>query len=201
MEEYPSNSIKEKSDKPERKLERVTTGVAKTKKKGEMRKVKDVFISEDVNKIKSYVLLDVLVPAIKKAISDIVTNGIDMILYGEARYDRRSNTPGAKVSYSSYYVSGNNNDKRDYNRPRNTGFDYDDLVFASRGDAEAVLSAMEDAIERYGFVSILDMYDLAEVSTSNYTLGNYGWKNLRNSKTVPVRDGYVIKLPKAEPLK
>lgn len=38
-----------------------------------------MFISEDAGNIKSYVVLDVLVPAIKKAIADIVTGGIDML--------------------------------------------------------------------------------------------------------------------------
>lgn len=59
-------------------------------KKSEMQKFADVFISEDVNNVKSYIVMDVLVPAIKKAISDIVTNGIDMILYGETGKSKRT---------------------------------------------------------------------------------------------------------------
>ena len=54
-----------------------------------MQKFADVFISEDVNNVKSYIVMDVLVPAIKKAISDIVTNGIDMILYGKLGNQKR----------------------------------------------------------------------------------------------------------------
>lgn len=200
MEEYPSNSIKEKTDKPAKKLEKVTTGVVKSQKKTEGQKFKEAFMAEITSNVKHYTSPEVLVPSIKNAIWDLATFVLNMALYGEGRRDRRSNVPGAKVSYTSFYQS--NDSKRDYTKPRPTsGFDYDDLVFVSRGDAEAVLSAMEDAIDRYGFVSILDMYDLAEVSTSNYTLGNYGWKNLRNSQTVPVNGGYILKLPKAEPLK
>mgnify|MGYP003299575656 CR=1 FL=1 len=201
MEEYPSNSHKSKETEgqPEKRLEKVVSGQTKSKKKGEMRKLRDSFISEDAPKLKEYVILDVLIPAIKKAISDIVTNGVDMILYGETRHDRKT-VNGSKVSYSSYYVGGNKEEKRDRSRVRD-GFDYDDILFAHRGDAEVVLSAMEDTIDRYGFVSVLDMYDLADVSTSNYTLGNYGWKGLRGAKTVPASGGYVIKLPKPEPLK
>ena len=86
MDDYKPNSnrFKEgKVDEPvvrEKKVEAITT--ATVKKKGEMKKFTDIFISEDVGSVKSYILMDVLVPAIKKAISDIVTNGIDMILYG-----------------------------------------------------------------------------------------------------------------------
>ena len=68
----------------ERKIKKVVTSPVKTKK-NDGRKLANIFISEDAANVKSYVFMDVLVPAIKKAISDIVTNGIDMILYGETR--------------------------------------------------------------------------------------------------------------------
>ena len=88
MEEYKPNSHRSKEERkesiPEKHVEKVISGTVKPKKKSEMQKFADVFISEDVNNVKSYIVMDVLVPAIKKAISDIVTNGIDMILYGEA---------------------------------------------------------------------------------------------------------------------
>ncbi len=84
MEEYKPNSHRSKEERkesiPEKHVEKVISGTVKPKKKSEMQKFADVFISEDVNNVKSYIVMDVLVPAIKKAISDIVTNGIDMIL-------------------------------------------------------------------------------------------------------------------------
>ena len=90
MEDYPSNSYnsrqyqKEKDSTTEpKKIESVVSGKVRTKKKSEARKFADIFITEDIANVKTYVFMDVLVPAIKKAISDIVTNGIDMILYGE----------------------------------------------------------------------------------------------------------------------
>ena len=200
MEEYVPNSRKSKetSEKPEKRLEKVTKGVTKSKKKGEMQKVKDIFIADDMSKIKDYVLMEVLVPTIKRAISDIVSNGIDMILYGEAKHDRKS-TPAGNVSYASYYAG--RGDKKDRIAAKaSSAISYDDISFENRGDAETVLSAMEDSIERYGFVSILDMFDLADVSTSNYALGKYGWRDLHEAKTVFVRGEYMIKLPKPEPL-
>ena len=84
MEEYKSNSDKARQEQSEKKVEAVITGTAKTRKKGEMQKFANVFIAEDANNVMSYILMEVIVPAAKKAISDIVTTGIDMILYGEA---------------------------------------------------------------------------------------------------------------------
>ena len=80
MEDYKSNSDKVRQEQQsEKKVEAVITGAAKTRKKGEMQKFADVFIAEDANNVKSYILMEVIVPAVKKAISDIVTTGIDMI--------------------------------------------------------------------------------------------------------------------------
>lgn len=200
MEEYSSNSHKSKQQNAseEKKVTTVVSGNVKTKKKNEVQKFADVFISEDVANVKSYILMDVLVPAIKKAISDIVTNGIDMILYGEAGRSKKNNSGGSKVSYRSYYENPSRRESSP--RVRGNDFDYDDLIFDKRGDAEAVLTAMDDIIERYQIVSVGDLYDLAHVSTDNYMVNKYGWTDIRNASIVRVRDGYVIKLPKAMPL-
>lgn len=201
MEEYPSNSYNSKKyqdEKDGKKVEKVVTGNVKTKKKSEARKLADIFISEDIANVKSYVFMDVLVPAIKKAIADIVTNGIDMILYGESGRTKRSGT-ASKISYSSYYKR-DDHPREERVKGRN-GFDYDEIIFDNRGDAEAVLSSMEDIIDQYDIVSVGDLYDLAEVSTSNYAVNNYGWTDLRSASVVRVRDGYILKLPRALPIK
>lgn len=106
MEDYKSNSDKARQEQQsEKKVEAVITGAAKTRKKGEMQKFADVFIAEDANNVKSYILMEVIVPAVKKAISDIVTTGIDMILYGEAGRSKKNGT-ASKVSYRNYYDQG-----------------------------------------------------------------------------------------------
>lgn len=200
MEEYGPNSYKSKEEKkadvPEKKVGKVIVGSAKSKKKGEMQKFADVFISEDVSNVKSYIFLEVIVPAIKKAISDVVTNGIDMILYGESGRSRRNSTT-TKVSYGKYY---NSDREPRRSQPRTTGFDYDDIVFENRGDAESVLDAMNEIISTYGVVSVGDLYDLADVSTDNFTVNKYGWTDISGCKAVRVREGYILKLPKATPI-
>jgi hypothetical protein len=57
---------------------------------------------------------------------------------------------------------------------------------------------MDDIIERYRMVSVADLFDLVGESCS-FTDQKYGWTNLRNAEVVRVRDGYMIKLPKALP--
>lgn len=78
-------------------------------------------------------------------------------------------------------------------------YDFDDVVFDTRGEADEVLSSMDELMDRYGVVSVADMYDLCGM-TCNYTDNKYGWKSLARADISRVRDGYMIKLPKAEPI-
>lgn len=201
MADYQPNSHKSKelatkTQTEERRVQKVVSGKAKTKKNG-ARKLTDIFISEDASNVKSYIFMDVLVPAIKKAISDIVTDGIAMILYGET--GGRKSKSSSRVSYRSYY-DDRRDDRRDRDRFESRGrFDYDDIVFESRGEAELVREQMVELIERYGFVTVADMYDMADL-TAPYTANKYGWTNIRNAEPVRVRDGYILKLPKAMPI-
>ena len=58
---------------------------------------------------------------------------------------------------------------------------------------------MDELVSTYGLVSVADFFDLLGV-TGNYTDNNYGWTDIRNAKVMRVKDGYMIKLPKALPL-
>lgn len=198
MEEYPSNSHKSReeslSKKP--KIEKVISGNVKTKKKSGLHKLSDIFISEDASNVKSYIVMDVLVPAIKKAISDIVTNGIEMMLYGETS-KKRGNL--SRISYNTIY----SDDRRQVRDRRSSinRYEYEDIIFDNKGEAEEVLRCMDEIAETYKLVSVADFYDLVGI-TGNYTDIKYGWDRdaMRMASTVRVRDGYIIKLPRALPL-
>lgn len=200
---YTPNSHKYKEEQKnaaleEKRVQKVVKSPVKTKT-NEVRKFADIFISEDITNVKNYIFMDVLVPAIKKAIYDIVTNGIDMFLYGGSGKNK-SNSSGSKVSYRSYYDQKNNNSYRgsENNMSRN-GFDYDEIIFSNRGEAEAVKQQMQDTINRYGVVTVSDLYDMVDL-TAPYTSQKYGWMNVSGAEAIRVRDGYTLKLPRAVPI-
>lgn len=210
---YPPNSYKYREEQKkvasnttnvpeEKRVSKVAQGPVKTKT-NEVRKIADIFISEDISNVKNYIFMDVLVPAIKKAIYDIVTNGIDMFLYGGTGKGK-SNTTASKVSYRNYYErkDSNNSSYRGSESERSHNvFDYDDIVFSNRGDAEAVKQQMQDCITRYGMVTVADLYEMADPNlTAPYTSHKYGWISVSNVETQRVRDGYILKLPKAAPI-
>lgn len=200
----PDNSHKSRAEKKEaaelkktdeKRVEKVVHGKVK-KKENNMRKLTDIFISEDVTNVKDYIIFDVVVPALKKAVYDLIVGTLDMSLYGGRG---NGNRPKAdKVSYRDY----NDISRRDSGARTRTssGYSYDDIVLETRGEAETVLSRMDEIMEEYNIVRVADLYDLVG-ETGDYTDNNYGWTNIRNAKIVRVRDGYKIDMPRALPIR
>lgn len=202
IEDFKSNSHKSKEQPESKQIQKVVSGSVKTRKKSELRKFTDVFISDDIESVKSYVIMDVIVPAVKKAISDVVTNGIDMLLYGESGggYTRTKSGP-SKISYEKY-----SKPSRYASEPRSTAasrarssYDYDTILYNNRGEAEMVLQQLRDLVDNYGLASVHDMYELAGV-TGDYTATKYGWIDVSSAVVAHDRDGWIIKMPKASPI-
>lgn len=195
---YGTNSNRSKEAPPatenreEKKVEKVVSGSVKVKKKN---KFAEAFIKEDMGNVKEYIFVDVIVPTIKNLILDTTTNALSMILNGEARGTSRTRAT-SNVNYRGMY------DRRptpsrggDYRR----GFDFDEIIFSSRADAEEVLSQMYDILDQYHSVRVTDFYELAGV-TGDYTGNRYGWTDLRSASVDRDRDGYIVRLPRPIPL-
>lgn len=198
MAEYPDNSHSARerrqdgSGPPDKKLEKVVSGGTKTRKKSEVKKFANIFIPEDTENVKSYILMDVIVPGIKNAIADVVS----IMLFGEVGRLGGRGGKGSRISYQKYY-DDRRDDRRDYGRPRAAAsFEYDDIVFETRGDADMVLSQLDAAIDQYGIASVADLYDLAGITCHSYTANKYGWTDIRTAKVIRIRDGYILQLPR-----
>ena len=153
----------------------------------------------------SYILHDVLVPAAKNTLSDIVSGGIEMLLFGDSRPRNRGRDRGRgrgyveydRVSYRDDRRGSTNRDSSNRNRARRN---FDDIIVETRGEADEVLDYLADLIDRYDAVSVQDLYVLVGLPTS-YTDDKFGWFNISSAKPVRLRDGsYLIDLPRAVPL-
>ena len=72
-----------------------------------------------------------------------------------------------------------------------------EIVFEHRNNALVALSNLEDIFDRYGVVSVGDLYDEAAIKC-DYTCSRFGWKDydaIHNAKVVKVKGGYMIDLP------
>lgn len=204
--DYPSNThkVKKESEKeePVKKVNKIIKGTVVTKKKSFFKKAADAFLGEDVPNVGSYILYDVIIPATKSTISDMISGGVDMMFFGESRGSRTRRDKGKSyTSYSNYYNrsdprhDGRDREKRDYNSRSRANHNFDDIILDTRGEAEDVLSHLVDLIIDYDQATVADLYDLVGVTTS-FTDNKYGWDNLASATVSRVRDGYLINLPK-----
>lgn len=196
----PSNSHKSKEkekqySKPEKKIEPVVSGKATVKKKSGIVRLADVFLPEDVDSVKSYIIFDILIPKIKSGIHDIVSEAWDSFCGISGRSGSRGTA--SKVSYVSY--DKYSRDKQP-ETPRRSGVNYEEIVFPTRGDAESVYDRMSELCDTFGNVSVADIYELADVPNDNYTLNKYGWTSMEGAQVVRLSGGgFAIKMPKARP--
>jgi len=176
-----------------KKEQKVISGPVKIRKKSEIRKIAEEFLASDIADIRQHIKTDVIIPAIKR----VIFEAVNLFLYSDGSSNvvpfdsgKRNNT-----SYGSRYKSES---ERRYSRSADA-FGLDDIVLKTRLDAENVLSSLHEKIRRYGAASVSDLYEALD-ETCPYTYNDYGWIDLRGARITLVRDGYLLRLPKALPI-
>lgn len=203
VEDFPSNANSQDVERPDTKP--IVKGHVK-KKTSIFKSVRDEFIAEDAPTVGSYLLYDILLPALKDLVLDIGHGAIDSAFGGEGRgyRSRGRNHGGSYISYNRYY---DDRDRRRRDRDderyesRRRSRDFDDFVFDRREDAEDVLDRMCDYLERFDDVPVSYFYDLlGETVPGDFTSDDWGWTNLAGARVRKVRGGYIIDLPKVRPI-
>lgn len=203
VEDYPSNSISSVS-KSKEDTKPIIRGKVK-KRSSIFRSVKDEFISEDADTMGSYLLYDILFPALRDLVNDICHGAIDAAFGGGGRSSYRSRSSrnnGSYISYNRYYDDRDRkrrdrDDERRESRRRN--LDFEDFVFQYREDAEDVLDRMCDYLERFGDVPVSYFYDLCgETIPGDFTSDDWGWTNLSGARVRKIGRGYILDLPRVK---
>ena len=195
-----SNKSKEKNKKkpeqvvtpPAQKLDKVIEGQAIKMKKGSNESIlKSLIPKIDPTEMKNHILMDLVIPTIKKSISDT----IETLLYP----GKSPQMDTSKAPYDSYY--SRKQEERKYVRQpiRPAVYATDDIVLQTRGQALNVLSSMESIIDTYDCVCVANLLELVGLD-SQYTDNNYGWLDLSDASVVQTkRGGYLLDLP--DPIK
>lgn len=160
------------------------------------KKLGDVLFNGDIQDVKSYVISDVLIPAIKETIFDMVNKGLDMVLFGgSTRSSSKSNQ--TYISYNNYSNTTNRRTQETRTRTRRLDdrLDEEELIFRERGPAELVLEKMRIIFEDYHIVTKADLNDILN-RTGNFTDNNWGLTDMTGAGVERVRGGYLLKLPR-----
>jgi hypothetical protein len=200
IEKFPSNSLNAQTQRQKAEEEPTKKVVVKQIVTG--KRVTESVVKSTLRNVGFYILWDILIPAAKNTLSDMINNGSDMVLYGEPktrRRDRDRDRGASRVSYSSYYDRDKDHDRsydkgRDRLYARSSRFNSDEILLATREDAEEVIQSMYDVFDQYNAVTVSEFLELVGLP-DEYTDRSYGWTNLREIQVRRVRDGYVVDLP------
>lgn len=218
--EFPPNShaqrearpSREKTDRPSEKKEvvRVTKSKATLRKRPLYKKFLDAFRPEDNVGFVEYTLLDVLVPGIKDALADAVHGTIDNAL-GTSTVSRRGRRRSSGGSYTSYNRMSDarprgrdrdrdrDDDRRGRRRETRSADDVREVIVDSRVEAEEVIDSLIELASKYDAATMRDLLSLVG-EPHNPTHEDWGWFDLRGARIHRVGGGYLIDLPRPEPL-
>jgi hypothetical protein len=213
VEDFPPNSHKARitpiSAKVEPKhVEKVVEQEVTRRKKPLGKRLFETFLGGDARSTTSYLVMEVLIPAAKDTITDLINQGAERMLYGESRSRNRRSSFGSSstgyVSYNRYSASAaparREEPRQQMSRRGRAYHDLDEIVLGSRVEAGEVLDRLEDLIGRYESASVGDLYDLVG-EPKTHVDERWGWKDLRGAKVVKLRDeGFVLDLPRPETL-
>ena len=171
----------------------------RVREKGLGEKAAEAVFSEDTRTVGNYILWDVFIPSVKNILADVVIGGIEMVLFGSTRGSRRrtESRDRGRVSYAGYYDTDRDRDRRrdvDY-RDRDRQYSYNDILLDSRGEAEDVVSTMEELIDKYGDASVSDLCSLVGV-TPCHTDNKWGWTDKRDFSYRRSGRGYILDFAK-----
>jgi hypothetical protein len=199
MGEVPGNSHKEREKKEEEtrdKPEKIVQGKVTTRKPPWYKRFARSMVADDATSIGDYIMSDVIVPAIKNLIADIVGQGTNRVLFGTARNRRTSVLGGERQSLRTRYdrYSEDPGPRRMLSRESRARHDFNDVVLDSRTEAVEVVEALVLRVERYGSATVSDLYDYVGV-TGSYADRAYGWTDLRTADVRQVPGGFLLDLP------
>lgn len=201
----PGNSYNTRKDEkeptPDKKvIEKVTSGSVIQRKRGMGSKIRETFTGDDARSVGSYIFFDVIIPAAKNMLFDATSQGVERMLFGDARSrNRPARSAGGYTSYNRMYEQKRESPRELSTRAR-SNHDFDEIILEHVGEAENVIDQLNELIDQYGQAKVTDLYSMVGIS-GNYTDDKWGWVDLRSATTSRVRQGYLLDLPKPEFLK
>ena len=186
-----------------KKVEKIISGHAMQRKTPLSRKIAETLTGDDAQTVGGYVLFEVIIPALKSMLSEVASQGVERLLFGETRPRSSSSygRPGAtRTNYDRMYQPPHRDEpRRSTHVPQRTRSStaLGEVILRSRGDAEDVIDALGALLEQYDVVTVADLYELVGV-TGSFTDDKWGWTDLRGARISRVREGYLLDLPRPQ---
>lgn len=209
MAEIPGNSHKTRAPEAEaqtterEKAEKLIEGTVVTRKLPWWKRLASSMIADDAQTVGDYVLTDVVIPAAKNLISDIVGQGVNRMLFGSAERTRRLGARGTSlrhVPYDRLSTGIDREPRRSLSQTARATHDFGEVVLETREEAVVVIDALIERVAHYGSATVSDLYDILGV-TGSYVDRQWGWTDLVTADIRQVRGGFLLDLPRPEPIR
>lgn len=208
--EFPGNRRSPAPEPAKKKnIERIVETTVVRRKQPIGKRFANLFVAGDSHSVGQYVFFDVLLPALKDTLVDAVSQGVERMIFGEVRpTTRRSGFSNVgHIAYNRFAqnrVGGPPRDNNPVGRPgisrqARATHNFDDILLNTRHEGEEVLATMHDMLTRYETISVSDLYEMVG-ETPNFTDEKWGWVDLTGASVSRTRDGYLLNLPRPEPL-
>lgn len=198
----PGNSNKAKAEeaaKSDKKVERVTSGEVIARKKPLGRKIAETFAGDDAQSVGQYILFDVVIPAAKSMLSDAVSQGIERLLFGAGAPRSVPGRSGGRYTPYNKVSKDKSDGSRQLSQRARANHNFDEVVLESRPEATMVIEQLTALVDDYDVATVADLYELVGI-TGDFTDNKWGWFDLRGTTIRRVKEGYLIELPRVQPI-
>lgn len=202
----PGNSIKarepEKPSEPREEVNKMVTGKVVVHKANIFKRIGRSMVAEDVNNVGDFVVTDVIAPAMRNLLYDIIVMGAGRTIFG-AGASRRAvggvsrSSSGVPTSLKTAYHRVSNDPDPIQDRPSSAAnrHNFSDISIDDRAEALDILEHLQARVERYGSATVSDFYSALGV-TGSFTDQAYGWTDLQSAQVRQSRHGYMFDLPR-----
>ena len=193
--DFPDKS--QPASQPKAPVEPIVTGAKKVQRPA-TRRFLDFMFAESPKEASKRIGREIIAPTIKRGVEEALNNFISGMMWGDS-----ANRPISTVAKGMIMRGGTNYNAISSSNsmalarqasPPSSG-NYQDLAFEDIQFAEILLAGLFERLNDYRVVTVADLYELANISTSPSD-ERFGWISLDGARISKRREGYLLELPR-----
>lgn len=189
------------------KLESVVKkGTVIQKKPNIFKRTARSMVADDMQNVGDFVVTDILAPALRNLLYDVIVGGAGRTIFGQAQARRPGVNPGLfgtaqnlKTAYHNASSPQGPPPQQGMTKQAQARFDFSEVSLTDHSEAIYIIELLKQRTAEFGTASVADFYDLLG-HTGASTDRNWGWTDLSMAKVHQNRSGFIFDLPQPVPL-
>lgn len=164
-------------------------------------KFKKAWFGENVENAGEFMIFEVGIPAMKATLSDMISNGMEVLLFGESSGRHSRGRSKESSGYTGMYKRERERERERDDRRTSYGYIWEQVEPRSQRDCMAIIAEMKDFAYDNEYITVAELLDIMRASNlAEYTDENKGWyaEDLKGNtcSCYAVRGGYLLDLPR-----